>query len=257
MVAPVTRSNAPNARLTLDDAVLAEIEALREAGDIGDGTITHPRCYVCAEVESKELVNKMLAAGLTNREIAESCRGINSRRKAAGDDRMIDARIVWNHRRNHFDVDAPLPGVVRSILERRAQERGLDYLNGVGHAVTPYAVLETTMVKGYQKRLADPEAEPPSLGETLSAAKTIHELTAKDASQRQMADLLTTMERIISAAEKFVPLDQREAFLAEVEGREYRPMQVLTERVAEKVDKAERAIKEFHAPRSMDEGDEI
>lgn len=252
---PVTRSSGNH--LTLSEAVRAEIDALRESGDLGDGSVTQPRCYVCCEVESRDLVNKLIAAGLTNREITEACHSINLRREEKGDERLIDARIVWNHRRNHFNIDDPLAETMVKIMERRAAERGLDYVNGVGHAVTPYAVLESVMVKGYQKRVADPEAEPPSLGEMMKAATTIHELTSRDASQRQMADLLATMDRIISAAEKFVHPEDREAFIAEVEGREYKPMQVLTERVHEQAEKAQRVIKDFVPPKAMDEGDEI
>ena len=38
----------------------------------------------------------------------------------------------------------------REILERRAKENSVDFVEGVATAITPLAVLETVMVKGYQ-----------------------------------------------------------------------------------------------------------
>lgn len=244
----ITRSDIVAQHFTLDEGVRAEIEALRAAGELGDGYRTEPRCHVCCEVESKDLVNKLIAAGLTNREIVESCDAINARR---GNGRLIGARNVWVHRREHFNIDKPAAAVVRKIMERRAEEANIDHINGVGHAITPYAVLETVEVLGYQQ-LTSEGAEPPSIKETIDAAAKLHELTNRDAGARKMADLLYTMDRIISAAQKYVPEAMHEDFLAEVEGREVH--HVLTERVH---DKAEQVIREFTPKATMDEGDEI
>lgn len=43
-------------------------------------------------------------------------------------------------------------------MERRAQENGVDFVNGVATAITPMALYETVMVKGYQA-LADPDTK--------------------------------------------------------------------------------------------------
>lgn len=247
-----TRSSS-GPQLTLDQAVIAEIAKLRDDGQLE--LRAEPRCHVCCEVESRELVNKLLAAGLTNREIAAACSHINLRRREAGDEREIEARNVWAHKYNgHFDVDGPAVGVLREIMERRATEANRDHINGVGHAITPYAVLETMMVRGYQGLTAN-DAPSPSYGETANASVKLHEMTSRDASQRRMADLLHTMDRIINAAQEFIPVEHQEAFVAAVEGKEYKaPMQVLSERTHEV---AAKAVKEFHAPRHLDDGDEL
>lgn len=254
MAAPITRPVLPGQH-TLDEAVIAEIERLRDEGELS-GNRTEPRCYVCCEAESRELVNKMIAGGYTNREISESCEFINARRRGKKDDREISAWHVWAHKRNgHFDVDGPAIAVIREIIERRATEVNRDHVNGIGHAIVPYAVLETVMVKGMQGIVE--ATEPPTVKETLDASVKLHELTNRDAGQRRMADLLQQMDRIIVAAQKFVPLEEQEAFLAEVEGRaapSRQPMQVLTERTHEIANKA---IKEFSPPRGLDDGDEI
>lgn len=247
----ISKQEVLNRGLTLDESVREEIERLRATGELGEGYKTVSTCYVCCELESQDLVNKLISAGLTNREIADSCAGINTRRVDEDDPRVINAEIVWRHKRNHFNVDAPAQAVYRAILERRAEENKRDHVNGVGHAVTPYAVIETVMTKGYGT-ITNP-AVSISPKEAIDAAVKLHELTSRDASTRQMADLLTTMDRIITAAQKFIPVDKQEAFLAEVEGRSS-PMQVLSERV---VEKAEKAVKEFVMPTKVDPEDAL
>lgn len=241
--------------LTLTQAVLDEIESLREQGELGQGPRVESRCYVCCEVESRDLVNKLIGQGYTNRQITECCDDINALRTAAEDKRIIGAREVWNHRRNHFNVQDPAMAAIREVVERRAKAANRDYLNGIGHAITPYAVVETTMVRGFQRHLANPEAEGPNVKETLEAAKTLHIMETQDEGGRDIAQMMATMDRIISAADKFIPDELKEAFIAEVEGKPLsKPLAVLTERVH---DQAERVVKDFSPPRTLDDGDEL
>lgn len=238
----------PELSAALTQAVLDEIEAARRNGDLGDGYRTVAQCYVCCEIESNSLVNKLIAAMLTNREISEACASINSRRERENDLRLITARSVWNHRRNHYNVDEPAQAALREITERRAQAEGRDFINGIEHIVTTYGVMEAGMVKGMQQMMEPESRITPS--ETLNFAKTLHEFTSQDASQSKMADLMYTMDRLITAAQRFIPVDQHGAFIAAVEGKE--PMAQLTEAVAQK---AEKIIRDFSPPRTMDEED--
>lgn len=224
----ITRGETTRGTFTLSQAVQDELERLRDEGQLGDGAKTEPRCFICGEVESKKLVNKLLAAGLTNREIAESCEFINKRRRAVGDERLIEAAHVYRHRREHFNVDDPAQAVYRSIVEREAEDANLDHINGVGTAVSPYAVLRTVMVKGFG-HIATSETSP-SVTETMAAATKLHELTSRDAGQKKMADLLFLMDRIIAAAQQFIPVEDHEAFLSVVEGRDV-PLLALSEKV--------------------------
>lgn len=240
-------------RVTLDDAVLREIESARLAGEL-DSTYVEPRCHVCCETESRDFVNTLLANGATNRQIAEFCEVINNRRREAGDDREINARNVWHHRREHFNIEEPAMAIYREVMERRAEEAGKDHINGIGHAITPLAVMETVLVKGYARTMKE-ETEV-SVKEMVDTAKALHEITARDAGTKKMADLVYKMDRIIQAAQEFVPPEQHEAFLARVEGRDtpIAPMQVLTERVHET---ARQAVRDFTPAETIDEGDEF
>lgn len=256
MTTELTRNDTSS--LTIGKAALAEMEKLWAAGELGDGYKVEPRCYVCCEEESRDLVNKFIAAGLTNRQIAESCRFINTRRTDETEEgdtpRLINARNVLVHRREHFSVDRPAAAVARAILERRAEEMNKDYINGVGHVVTTYAALETTLYRGYEALTAE-GAPPPTIKEMIDAGVKLHELTSRDAGQKKMADLMFQMERIITAAQQFVPSEQQEAFLAAVEGREVpKALQAVAERV---ITGAQQVVREFTPDIKMGDGDEL
>lgn len=246
----ITRSEIEARHLTLTQSVLEEIEALRRSGQLGD-PLTEPRCYVCCEAESRNLVNVLIAKGLTNREIVECCSGVNERRREKQDGRIVNAYGVRYHRRHHFDAQKPSQAAYRKIVERRAEEVSIDHINAIGHAVTPLAVMETTMVKGFEN-LINAETTV-SVKETMDAASRLHEITAREASQRKMADLMYMMDRIISAAQEFVPPDKHEAFLSLVEGRAVGPMQQITES-AHQV--APEAVRDF-APKTLRDDDDL
>jgi hypothetical protein len=249
MPGALTRDDIARSRFTLTEAVRQELDTLRAQGQLGDGTKTEPRCYVCCEVESKKLVNKLLAAGLTNREIAESCEFINSRRRAVGDNRLIDARHVYDHAREHFKIDEPAQAAYRAIVERHAEQANIDHINGIGTAVSPYAVLHTIMVKGFAGVAA--EGASVSVKDLITAAVKIHEWTSADAGQKKMADIVYAMDRIVTAAQYFVPKEDQAAFLAMCEGREEIPG--LAEHV-QSITTA--AVREFAPKSTHDEDDQ-
>ena len=47
-------------------------------------------------------------------------------------------------------VSHPAKATYRDILERRARENQVDFVEGVATAITPIAFLETTLVKSYE-----------------------------------------------------------------------------------------------------------
>jgi hypothetical protein len=57
---------------------------------------------------------------------------------------------VRNHTARHFPVQQVARGTYREILERRAKDNSVDFIEGVATAITPHALLETVMVKAYQ-----------------------------------------------------------------------------------------------------------
>lgn len=249
MTSIIGREEIVNRQLTLTDAAIEEIERLYAAGELGDAYKTVPQCFICCEQESRDHVNRLIASGLTNREIAESCGYINGRRREADDKRIINAKSVWTHKRNHFNQ-----AFVREILERNAAKATLDHINGVGHAITPYAVMETTMVKGFQQNLA-PEETSVSIAEMMAASRQFHEWTTRDAGQRKMADLMYRMDRILTAIWNVVPEQYHSEILRVVEGGEKQPDMEKAIDVVHEV--ANKAIKEFTPKMTMDEDDRL
>jgi hypothetical protein len=248
-----TRTRAVDDHLILSDAVRDEIERMRAAGELGDGYRTVQSCYVCCEVESRDLVNKLIAAGLTNREIAEACGAINMRRADAGDERIIKARNIWVHKTQHFNIDKPAQAVLREIAERRATEQNRDFINGIAHIVTPYAVLESAMAKGFAE-ITDENTEI-GVRNTILAATKLDELTNRDASQRKVADLMWQVDRIITAIREVVPEEYHQAILDRVDGRVApTPVTAIAEHVTET---AEAAIREFTPQAKVDERDAL
>ncbi len=241
----ISKADIESQHLTLSESARFEIEELRRNGELGEGYTTHARCHVCCEPESYRHVNKLIASGYTNRSIVESCDGINARRKENGDNRLINAKGVWVHRQRHFNVDDPAQSIYREIAERRALEADRDYINGVGHILTPYAVMETIMVKGYAGVAT--QYTPITVMETLAAAAKLQEFASKDAGTRKMADLVMQMDRIVTAMMEVVPEEYHQAILAKVEGREAQPM---LERVPGTPLKV---VREFTPPMATDE----
>jgi len=210
----LSRDEIESRQLTLSQAALAEIEkALAEGPRPPRRTA---KCAVCCEVESRDLVNKLLSVGMTNREITETCVAINERRREKGDDRIINAYSVRLHRLDHFNVQEPAKAVYREIVERRAEEVNRDHINGITHALTTLATLEATMVKGYDRMIE--EDTRVSVKEMLEAAVKLH-LFTQDTKQTRMSDLLYRLDRIINAAQQFIPPEHHAAFAAAVEGR--------------------------------------
>jgi hypothetical protein len=65
---------------------------------------------------------------------------------------------VRNHAARHFPVQQAARATYREILERRARENQIDFVNGVATALTPVAFYETVLVRGYET-LVDPDTK--------------------------------------------------------------------------------------------------
>ena len=83
----------------------------------------------------------------------------------------------------------------RAILERRAQENGVDFVKGVATAITPMAFYETVMVKGYETLVDSGTKVDVSTG--MIAAGRLQALIESRAGGTSMADIMVQMDRII------------------------------------------------------------
>ena len=124
--------------------------------------------------------------------------------RALGDDNAtleqrdrVTIDSIRNHCVRHFPVQQVARATYREILERRAKENSVDFIEGVATAVTPVAFLETVMVKGYQTLVDELTTvsyrdgmKPPS--STRSPARTRAPLTAPGCWPNDMRQPATT-----------------------------------------------------------------
>ena len=99
-----------------------------------------PRCRVCRNDAVRQKVNDLLAGAASYATIARTLEEENSKL----DDRdRVTVDSIRNHCARHFPVQNAAKAVYREIIERRAQEAGVDFVNGVATALTPVAYFET------------------------------------------------------------------------------------------------------------------
>ena len=159
-----------------------------------------PRCRICRSDDVRKKVNDMLAGGLSYSMILRALKEDNA--KLDKRDRVtIDS--IRNHTARHFPVQNVAKATYRAILEQRAKENGVDFVNGVATALTPLAFFETVMAKGYET-LVDPDTKV-DVNTGMIAAGRLQALIESRASGTSMAEMLVQIGRIINAIKSTVP----------------------------------------------------
>ena len=127
--------------------VLDETAALNGMAPRNNGFHLEPRCRVCRNDTLRTKVNNLPASGASYAMILRALRDDNA--KLDKPDRVtIDS--IRNHTVRHFPVQNIAKATYREILERRAQANRVDFVEGVGTAITPIAFFETVMVRSYE-----------------------------------------------------------------------------------------------------------
>lgn len=174
-----------------------------------------PRCRVCRNDTVRTKVNTMLAGGKSFAMIVRALADDN----AASDPRdRVTIDSVRNHSTRHFPVQNAAQATYRAILERRAREHQVDFVNGMATAITPLAYLETVMVRGYEA-LVSPETRI-DVRTAVAAAAKLHTLIEARAEHADIAEAIAKQNRIISAVRNFVPADKHDELFAHIEGQE-------------------------------------
>jgi hypothetical protein len=169
-----------------------------------------PRCHVCRNDEVRKQVNDLLASGAS---YAMTLR-------ALGDDSAegVTSDSIRRHAERHFPVQNVAKATYREILERRAKENSVDFVEGVATAITPLAYLETVMVKGYQT-LVD-ERTIVSHRDGMDASLKLAEALRRDEGAYERAEMLARMSRVIELVREFVPAEQWPALQARLRGKD-------------------------------------
>ncbi len=168
-----------------------------------NGSRLEPRCHVCRTDEVRQRVNDLLASGASYASIL---------RALGGDGVVVTTDSIRRHADRHFPVQSIAKATYREILERRAQENSVDFVNGVATAITPMALLETVMVRGYEK-LVDPDTEV-DVKTGMAAACRLQEMIDSHGDQLDWARAQAEMGRIVEVVREFVPAERWPALKA-------------------------------------------
>ena len=137
--------------MAVSEAVAAPIDEIVESVELApriNGFHREPRCRVCRNDQVRKKVNDLLASGASDATILRAL-GEDNAKLDKRDQVTIDS--VRNHCGRHFPVQQVARATYRDILERRAQENQVDFVNGVATAITPMVFFfETVMAKGYE-----------------------------------------------------------------------------------------------------------
>ena len=183
--------------------VAAESMELTESAPDTNGFLLEPRCRICRNDQVRTKVNDLLATGASYAMVLRAL-GDDNAKLEKGDRVTIDS--IRNHTVRHFPVQQVARATYREVLERRAKENSVDFIEGVATAITPLAVLETVMVKGYQT-LVD-EHTSVSYRDAMEAALKLNEIARKDEGAMDRARMLADMGRIIEVVRTFIPAER-------------------------------------------------
>lgn len=207
----------------LDGAITAQLEELRERGELE--VRPEPRCRVCRDESVRSLVNRLLAHGLTLRDINDAISPLN---KSKPHRERVNINNLREHRNRHFNVQSQANSVYRNILEKRAQELGVDFEQGVGTAVTHLAYLDTMIAKGYETMVNEDTVISPAAG--LDAVMKRNELMRMDAGAVEQARMMAEMDRVISVVKEVCSPEQLAIMGARLNGDKVAPVPVVSQR---------------------------
>ena len=177
-----------------------------------------PRCRVCRNDLVRKKVNAMLACGGSYTQIV----------RALGDDNaLLDKRdqvtvdSTRTHTTKHFPVQQTAHATYREILERRARENQVDFVDGVAIALTPIAFYEVVMNKAF-RTLVDDRTEV-SVETGLRAAEKLQSVL--DGRQRgaDVLELKVQLCQIGEAVRAVVPQSMWAAIVEKLEELEQHP----------------------------------
>jgi hypothetical protein len=163
-------------------------------------------------------VNDLLASGASYAMILRALQDDN----ATLDNRdRVTIDSIRNHTARHWPVQNVARATYREILERRARENAVDFVEGVATAITPMAFFETVMTKAYQT-LVDEETVV-SVEQGAYAAKQLFEMEKDSAGSMEMAAVHAQLGRVVKVVRDVVPSRYHQQIMDILEGREVAP----------------------------------
>ena len=107
------------------------------------------------------------------------------------------------------------------VLLQLAREQKVDFVDGLGTALTPVAFLEAVVLKAHQQLVKD-EVEV-GVHAALTAAVKLQELASQSAENNSVADAMIQTDKIIRAVREIVPEDLWPAIVERLEAEDNHP----------------------------------
>jgi hypothetical protein len=188
--------------MTLSQAVPDVVGEIADSIELARRNDFHlePRCRVCRDEQVRTKVNDMLAIGVSYAHVVRAL-GEHNANCDRRDQVTIDS--VRNHTQRHFPVRQVARATYRDILERRAEQNRVDFVNGVATALTPMAFFEIVMNKAFRNVLDDDTEVSVDTG--LRAAEKLQFFLDRRDPGADIAELRLQLGRIIDAVKSTVP----------------------------------------------------
>ena len=201
--------------MTLSQALATPVDEIMESSALApriNGFHLEPRCRVCRNDVLRKKVNDMLATGASYAMIVRALSADNT--KLAKCDRVtIDS--VRTHATKHFPVQSVAKATYREVVERRAHENRVDFVEGVATALTPLAFYEVAMNKAF-RALVDDRTEV-SVETGLRAAEKLQSVLDGRERGTDVLELKVQLGRIGEAVRAVVPEEMWAAIVDRLE----------------------------------------
>ena len=201
--------------MTLSQALATPVDEIMESSALApriNGFHLEPRCRVCRNDVLRKKVNDMLATGASYAMIVRALSADNT--KLAKCDRVtIDS--VRTHATKHFPVQSVAKATYREVVERRAHENRVDFVEGVATALTPLAFYEVAMNKAF-RALVDDRTEV-SVETGLRAAEKLQSVLDGRERGTDVLELKVQLGRIGEAVRAVVPQEMWAAIVEKLE----------------------------------------
>ena len=236
--------------MSVSEAVAAPVNEIVDSMEVAprNGFHLEPRCRVCRNDQMREKVNDLLATGASYAQIVRAL-GEDNVQLNKRDQVTIDS--VRNHTVRHFPVQQVARATYRDILERRARENQVDFVNGVGTALTPLAFFEVVMNKAF-KSLVDDCTEV-SVETGLRAAEKLQSVLDGRDQGIDVVKMMVEVNQIIDAVKSTVPQEM----WGEIVGKLDRPELEHSERFDEGADDSKEEDDIFDPGEFTEEDDEF
>jgi hypothetical protein len=140
--------------MSVSQALATPVDKITESSALvpRNGFHLEPRCRICRNDQVRKKVNDLLATGSSYAMVLRAL-GEDNAKLAKCDRVTVDS--VRRHCRRHFPIQSVARATYRDILERRARENQIDFVQGVATALTPFAYFEVVMNKAFRSLVDD------------------------------------------------------------------------------------------------------